>query len=1278
MLSELGIRRLAYDYRAEHVASFEEEIAMLQAYGIELTAWWFPNELNDEAKHILGLLEKHGLKTQLWVTGGGEVQDTEAARAAAVEFWVNRIRPIAEAANRIGCQVGLYNHGGWFGEPENQIKIIEQLRMPNVGIVYNLHHGHSQIDRLPQLLASMRSHLLAFNLNGMFTDGDQRGRKITPIGAGDRDEEWYRTLLDSGYQGPIGILNHSDCDARLRLLDNLDGLEWLKRKHQGEDVPMVNYRSWNADAGDLLDVTLSDRRSLPAAYDAATVESLRDIATKEGRADRGAAIFASAKTACLSCHRIDTFGGTVGPELTNIATKRSASELIASLLWPNHSVDEAYRVVQALTSEGELIRGYIVSTDQERIVVRDPASSQERSLPRSEIEAINEAPSMMPEGLCQAMSDDELVDLIAFVTDLGHHRRLPRELALVVMEHAQPHEPEMFAYVRDPLDPSQWPSWQAEINRDRLYDFYAKQASYFRQSERSPRLLQVFPGLDGEGFGHWGNQNEQSWADGSWNETKLDRVQCGVFQGPNGLVVRRGICVSLGDDSNFHVCFDPDTLTYPALWEGEFLRFSNVRHGLMHGVSPKGKWLDHEQGKLPEQPFRFQGFYRHNERVIFAYSIGEIEYLDSPWVQNGKLDRVVAPRVDHPLRHWCSGGQRQWPQNFTLPIHLGDQRPFATDQIELPWNNPWKSLIYCGDHAYDAEGNVFICTIQGDVWRGQGVVFDPSVSNPQVTWSRFASGLHHALGMVIDHRGIFVLGRNQITRLHDLNHDGEADWYECFSNAYETSPAGHDYICGLVTDEEGNFYTSSGNQGLVRISADGQRCEVIATGFRNPDGIGIYPDGSITVPCSEGEWTPTTQIALVKAKSLDLSNREPPFYGYRGPKDDGQVVEPPMIYLPRGIDNSSGGQAYIDSDRFGPLRGQMIHTSFGAASLFVLLRDEVNAQTQGAVYRIAGEFRSGIHRAKFHPIDGQLYVSGMTGWGTYSTDRGCLQRVRYKGTASPLPVGFHVYENGIAIQFSQSLQPEHVLQERAHFVQAWNYRYSSAYGSQEYSTMHDGIRGHDVLTIRSAHLLKDGRTLFLELPDLQPSNTVHLQLSTSSDSTIDLFATCLYLDHPFEDLPNYSRIEKRLLEIPLVRDLKRVSRKVQNPWSRVLPKARTIEIEAGTNLSFKQRQLVAKPGELLAVRFINPDVVPHNWVLVRPGKLQVVGEESNRMIGDPDAGIKHYVPQSDDIIAYTDIVETKEEMTIYFQVPDQPGRYPYLCTFPGHWMVMNGELLVRE
>src|ERR1044071_1650221 len=71
MLDDLGLRRLAYDYRAEHIPTFAAEVEAMGRHKIELLAWWFPNELNDEAKGILSVIERHHIKPQLWVTGAG-------------------------------------------------------------------------------------------------------------------------------------------------------------------------------------------------------------------------------------------------------------------------------------------------------------------------------------------------------------------------------------------------------------------------------------------------------------------------------------------------------------------------------------------------------------------------------------------------------------------------------------------------------------------------------------------------------------------------------------------------------------------------------------------------------------------------------------------------------------------------------------------------------------------------------------------------------------------------------------------------------------------------------------------------------------------------------------------------------------------------------------------------------------------------------------------------------------------------------------------------------
>jgi sugar phosphate isomerase/epimerase len=233
MLKQLGFNKFAYDWRAEHVATFDDEIEALRREGIELVAWWFPPVLDANAQAILAALRRHDLKVQLWVAIDGDpvpAADQQAKVAAAVKT----LRPIAELAAKQGCSVGLYNHDGWFGEPENLLAIVESLDLPNVGVVYNLHHGHDHLDRFESALKQLQPHLYAINLNGMDRNGERLGRKILPLGQGELDLELLRMIEASGYRGPLGILGHTQDDAEARLRDNLDGLDWLVEQLSGQ------------------------------------------------------------------------------------------------------------------------------------------------------------------------------------------------------------------------------------------------------------------------------------------------------------------------------------------------------------------------------------------------------------------------------------------------------------------------------------------------------------------------------------------------------------------------------------------------------------------------------------------------------------------------------------------------------------------------------------------------------------------------------------------------------------------------------------------------------------------------------------------------------------------------------------------------------------------------------------------------------------------------------------------------------------------------------------
>jgi sugar phosphate isomerase/epimerase len=234
MLAGLGFRHFAYDWRAEHLPTFDAELTALEKRKIELTAVWFPAGLTDDAKALLAGIRRHKLTPQLWVMMTDPAPKKPAADKLAAA--VAALKPVVAEAEVLGCKVGLYNHGDWFGEPENQIAVIEKLGSKSVGLVYNLHHGHAHLDRFPKMMAAIKPHLLCLNLNGMVPSGDAAGKKILPLGQGTKDLELLKVIRDSGYTGRVGIIGHTVDDAEEKLKDDLDGLAWLRPQLDGKSA----------------------------------------------------------------------------------------------------------------------------------------------------------------------------------------------------------------------------------------------------------------------------------------------------------------------------------------------------------------------------------------------------------------------------------------------------------------------------------------------------------------------------------------------------------------------------------------------------------------------------------------------------------------------------------------------------------------------------------------------------------------------------------------------------------------------------------------------------------------------------------------------------------------------------------------------------------------------------------------------------------------------------------------------------------------------------------
>lgn len=230
MLARLGLRKFVYDWREKDVPHFDAEVDALQRHGIALHGFWTPcpadGTRQSRVPEILSLLKRRRLRTELWLSLSFDKGFEALAQAGKVNVTAEAVRRIAGAAGELGCRVGLYNHGGWYGEPENQMEVLEKAKAANAGIVYNFHHGHDHVARFPRLLAAMKPHLFAVNINGM-----RHGTKILPVGDGDLELEMLRAMVQSGYDGPVGILGHrAEMDAEQALRLNLEGLKRLRAR----------------------------------------------------------------------------------------------------------------------------------------------------------------------------------------------------------------------------------------------------------------------------------------------------------------------------------------------------------------------------------------------------------------------------------------------------------------------------------------------------------------------------------------------------------------------------------------------------------------------------------------------------------------------------------------------------------------------------------------------------------------------------------------------------------------------------------------------------------------------------------------------------------------------------------------------------------------------------------------------------------------------------------------------------------------------------------------
>lgn len=504
--------------------------------------------------------------------------------------------------------------------------------------------------------------------------------------------------------------------------------------------------------------------------------------------------------------------------------------------------------------------------------------------------------------------------------------------------------------------------------------------------------------------------------------------------------------------------------------------------------------------RRPRPKGRFLGIYLHGEKVIVSYTLGDTKVLEMAGLDEGKLTRTVdvskaTEDLDlegakiaalEPLTH---GGPPRWPQRIETRMTRGaEDGPFAIDTLALPSANPWRSWMRPGGFDFFSDGvRAAVCTWSGDVWIVEGV------GSEKLTWQRIATGLFQPLGLRIVDDRIYVACRDQIARLNDLNGDVEIDFIECFNGDHQVTEHFHEFAMGLQTDAAGNFYYAKAARHalpavvpqhgtLIRVSKDGSKSEIVCTGFRAPNGVGIGPKGELAVSDQEGHWVPANRINLLReggfyGNKMALLDRDPPTY------------DPPVVWLPPKVDRSPAEQAWVTSDSWGPLKGMMLSTSYGTGKIFLIPYEGAI----GSAVALPLQFPTGIMRARFHR-DGHLYAAGLFGWSSDCTLEGGLYRVRRTEKPLRMPIGVRLGEGAVELTFAEPLDRASAEDLEGWAGRQWNYRWTKNYGSKTYKVSQPDQQGEDPVEIGAASL-RGERTVALSIRHLKPVMTMELSYS---------------------------------------------------------------------------------------------------------------------------------------------------------------------------------------
>lgn len=409
-----------------------------------------------------------------------------------------------------------------------------------------------------------------------------------------------------------------------------------------------------------------------------------------------------------------------------------------------------------------------------------------------------------------------------------------------------------------------------------------------------------------------------------------------------------------------------------------------------------------------------------------------------------------------------------------------------------------------------SDGRLVVST-----WDSIGAVYildGVKGNNPeQIKVTRAAFGLAEPLGLAVADDEIYVLQKQELTKLIDLNGDGIIDEYQTVCNTWTGTNNHHEFAFGLIY-KDGYFYgtlsvalngpgpsapvQASDRGKAFKISKETGEIEFIATGLRTPNGIGFGVDGEMFIADNQGDWLPANKIVHLVDDA---------WYGSRAghmEETENMAETLPVVYLEHDKIANSPSQSAVFN--VGPYRNQMVFGDVTHGGLKRVFAEKVKGEYQGVVFRFTQGLEAGVNRIVWGP-DSTLYIGGVGhggNWGQNGKLKYGLQKVKFNHKTTFEMLSIKAKPNGVEIEFTEPLKVGAGENAIDYAIRQWWYKPTGNYGGPNMD--------EETLEIKNITISPDRKRVTLELPGMKEKHVLYFRLNKGtvlSESNESLWTT---------------------------------------------------------------------------------------------------------------------------------------------------------------------------